>query len=45
MTEQNASFPDEKPPLFKNWRSLYWLVIGALISQIILFYGITVYFE
>lgn len=46
MTTDSTGQPDpDKPPFFKRWRSLYWLVIAALIFQIILFYGITKYFE
>jgi len=45
MTEHNTLHPDDKPPIFKNWRTLYWLVMEALVVQIVLFYGITTYFE
>jgi hypothetical protein len=35
----------DQPPLFKSWRPVYGLVIGALIAQIVVFYAITKYFE
>jgi hypothetical protein len=41
---QKGPQEEDKPPFFKTWRTLYWLVIGALLAQIILFYGITRYF-
>ena len=45
MTNIQPPLPDDKPPIFKNWCTLYWLVIGALLAQIGLFYSITIYFE
>jgi len=36
---------NDKPPLFKSWRSLYAVVIAALLLQIILFYALTIYFR
>lgn len=42
---QSGDTDAEKPPFFTRWRYFYWLVIAALIFQIILFYGITRYFE
>lgn len=42
---QNKDTEAGKPPFFKRWRYLYWLVMAVLIFQIILFYGITRYFE
>ncbi len=44
MDQSGITEPD-KPPFFKRWRTFYWLVIAALVVQIILFYGITKYFE
>jgi hypothetical protein len=44
-TNQNGITDSDKPPFFKRWRSLYWLVIAALVFEIVLFYGITRYFE
>jgi hypothetical protein len=43
--DQNGITDPDKPPFFKRWRTFYWLVIAALVLQIILFYGITKYFE
>ncbi len=36
---------EDKPPVFRSWQTLYALVIGALVFQIVLFYAITTYFE
>jgi hypothetical protein len=35
---------EDKPPLFKRWTSWYYLVIGFLIFQILLFAMFTKYF-
>ncbi|HEY9006076.1 hypothetical protein [Ohtaekwangia sp.] len=35
------NFTPDKPPVFKTWQHWYWLVIGAMIVQIILYYWIT----
>jgi hypothetical protein len=32
---------EDKPPVFKSWRGWYWLVLGVLAVQIILFYWLT----
>ncbi len=32
---------DEKPPVFKSWNSWYWLVMGVLVFQILLYLFIT----
>lgn len=45
MTDHNGIKDPDKPPFFERWRSFYWVVIAALIFQIILFYAITKYFE
>ncbi len=37
-------YNEDKPPLFKNWTSWYYLVIGFLILQIVLFAMFTNYF-
>jgi len=34
----------EKPPVLKSWRHWYWLVLGVLALQIIVFYLVTVSF-
>lgn len=36
---------DEKPPFFKSWRAIYWLLIGNLLFFILLFYGFTRHFS
>ncbi|MGF1533505.1 MAG: hypothetical protein ACFCUI_07365 [Bernardetiaceae bacterium] len=40
----NKNEPEEKPPFFAQWRSLYLLVLGELILLIALFYGFTSYY-
>ncbi|MDP4151024.1 MAG: hypothetical protein Q8927_04565 [Bacteroidota bacterium] len=35
---------DERPPLFRNWRIWYALVIGFLILLIVFFYFFTKHF-
>ncbi len=32
---------DDKPPVFKSWRTWYLLVLGALFIQIILYLWLT----
>lgn len=32
---------DEKPPLFRKWSAWYWLVMGVLFVQIIVYFAIT----
>ncbi|WP_242916598.1 hypothetical protein [Pontibacter liquoris] len=34
-----------KPPFFKSWAGMYWLVLGNLAFIIILFYIITKVYE
>jgi hypothetical protein len=36
---------NDKPPFFKTWKGMYWLVMGALLFQIVLYYAITRFFE
>lgn len=31
----------EKPPFFKSWAGMYWLVLGNLAFLILLFYILT----
>ena len=40
MTEQKET--TDKPPFFKNWRSIYILVLANLAVTIIIFYLLTV---
>ncbi|WP_199474244.1 hypothetical protein [Adhaeribacter pallidiroseus] len=35
----------DKPPLFKTWRGMYWLVVASLVIQIIVFYFLTQYYK
>jgi hypothetical protein len=32
---------EQKPPLFKNWSTWYWIVMGVMISQVVLFSWLT----
>jgi hypothetical protein len=42
MEEENkAPAGIDKPPFFKSWKSMYWLVLGNLVFLITLFYIIT----
>lgn len=36
---------NEKPPILGSWKNLYFLLTGALILQIILYYLITISFR
>lgn len=36
---------DQKPPLFKTWNSWYWLVLGVMAAQVILFFWLTQVFS
>lgn len=45
MQHEHPKLEDSKPPVLGSWRRLYWLVLGALVLQIIIYYGITRYFE
>lgn len=31
----------ERPPIFKNWNSWYWIVIAFMLIQVIVYIGIT----
>ena len=35
----------DKPPFFKSWSGMYWLVLGNLAFLILLFYLITKIYE
>ena len=39
--DQQASDIDA-PPFFKNWKGMYWFLVGFLIFQIIIYYLITI---
>ncbi|WP_461489978.1 hypothetical protein [Pontibacter sp. HJ8] len=47
MKEEEDNTPSEldKPPFFKSWRGMYWLVLGNLAFLITLFYIITKIYE
>jgi Mg2+ and Co2+ transporter CorA len=32
---------DQKPPLFKNWSSWYWIVLTVMLVQVIVFLWLT----
>jgi hypothetical protein len=36
---------DERPPVFKSWRTWYFLVIGVLVAQIFFYFWLTASFE
>ena len=40
-TKQPLDAPENRPPLFKRWRSWYVLVLGVLALLILLFYLFT----
>ena len=37
--------PLEKPPIFKSWAGMYWLVLSNLAFLILLFYILTKIYE
>jgi len=40
-----AELPEEKPPVFKSWNSWYWLVLGVMAIQVLLFTLLTASFS
>lgn len=32
---------EEKPPLFQSWSTWYWLVLGAMMVQVIIYFLIS----
>ncbi|MEY4929408.1 MAG: hypothetical protein RI909_132 [Bacteroidota bacterium] len=32
---------EQKPPLFKNWSSWYWIVLGVMLVQVVIFFWLT----
>lgn len=36
---------EQKPPLFKNWSSWYWIVLGVMLAQVLLFSWLTQLFS
>ncbi|PKV63271.1 hypothetical protein [Pontibacter ramchanderi] len=40
-SDGQLSAASDKPPFFKSWKGMYWLVLGNLAFLIILFYIIT----
>ena len=43
--KQEVEFKDTPPPKFKNWNTIYMLVLGNLAFLIILFYIFTKIFN
>ncbi|SIT93861.1 hypothetical protein [Pontibacter indicus] len=41
QSDSQLSADTDKPPFFKSWKGMYWLVLGNLAFLIILFYTIT----
>ena len=35
---------DQSPPILGSWKNIYWLVIGGLLVEVLIFYWITVVF-
>jgi hypothetical protein len=35
----------EKPPVFKHWSDWYWLVLGFMLLQVIIYWSLTNYFS
>jgi len=38
-------YDEAKPPFFKHWSGMYWLVMGSLAVFILLFYLFTITFS
>ncbi len=36
---------EEKPPLFKTWRVWYYLVLGVMLAQVLIYFLITKIFS
>ncbi len=36
---------EHKPPLFKNWSTWYWIVLGVMLTQVVLFTLLTQVFS
>lgn len=36
---------DEQPPVFKSWNTWYWLILGVMAIQVILFFWLTQSFK
>jgi len=49
MVQEKEQKPDEpadgKPPLFKSWKGMYWLVGMSLAVTLAIFYWITQHFS
>ncbi|TCL13762.1 hypothetical protein EV198_0593 [Roseivirga ehrenbergii] len=43
QTEQELR--DAKPPFFKKWSGMYWLLMGTLAVLVLLFYWFTKSYE
>jgi hypothetical protein len=40
-----SEFPEEEPPVFSSWNSWYWLVLGVMAVQVIVFALLTLSFS
>ena len=36
---------EEKPPLFNNWSSWYWILLGTMLAQVLVFTWLTQLFS
>ena len=36
---------EEKPPVFKTWNAWYWLVLGVMLLQVLIYVFITQSFQ
>jgi len=45
MNDREKRAPQEKPPLFRKWRSWYLLEVTILTLNVVLFYLITRFFQ
>lgn len=32
---------EEKPPVFSNWNTWYWIVLGVMLVQVIVYFWIS----
>ncbi len=45
MEAANPGPSSDKPPVFQSWSHWYWLLLGALFIQVVLFYWLTAFFS
>ncbi len=41
MNSSNPATEEERPPVFERWKGWYWLVMGVLAVQVIVYAWIT----